>query len=176
MPDLRIIKAAIVIEGAEPRGATRGEAHTVSLVDGTPAALDGVAPVIVVRVVDPERDATRLLRAAEELLPIYRGAPGVVILDSEGAVRGVAPRTDLEQAVLHMRRRDYPALAERLGLRGDYRPPGRRHVPPLRLLAVPPVPTRPRPLGGPRGRSAAPLPAARPTRADGTARPRRGVR
>ena len=130
MSNLNIIKAAVVVEEAEPletmffpKNLVSGGDHTVSLVDGVPAALDGVAPVIVVRVVEPERDTARLLRAAEELLPVYRQVPGVVILDDEDAVRGMVPRTDLERAVLQMRRRDYVALAKGLGLRADYRPP-----------------------------------------------------
>jgi hypothetical protein len=131
MPKLTIIKAAVVVEEVEPRGVMRGEHHIVSLVDGVPAALDGVAPIITVQVVDPERDAGRLLRAAEELLPIYRQAPGVVVLDGEDTVQGIITRADLEKAVLQMRRRDYAALAEGLGLRADYRPPPGDPVPPF---------------------------------------------
>ena len=123
MSRLNIIKPAAVIEDVEVHKAIRGEVHTVSLTRGVPTALDGISPVITVHVVDAERDAARLLRAAGELLPIYREAPGVVILDDEDRVQGVVTRADLERAVLQMHRHDYAALAKRLGLRADYRPP-----------------------------------------------------
>ena len=144
MSNLNIIKAAVVVGEAEPsetrffgKNLVSREGHTVSLAGGVPTALDGVAPVIVVRVVDPERDTARLLRAAEELLPVYRQAPGVVILDGEDMVQGVAPRTDLERAVLQMRRRDYVALAKGLGLRADYRPPAGNMARPFVYWACP---------------------------------------
>ena len=123
MSRLTIMQAVTLVEGPGFHDTVWGAEHTVSLVDGVPVALDGVAPAIAVHVTDPEQDAPRLLRAAEELLPIYRQAPGVVVLDDAGAVQGVVLRADLERSVLHMRRRDYPALARGLGLRGDYRPP-----------------------------------------------------
>jgi hypothetical protein len=123
MTRLNIIKSATIVEGTEPREATRGEAHVVSIIAGVPAALDGVAPTITVRMVDPERDIPRLLRAAEQLLPLNRQAPGVVVVDDAGNVQGVILRRDLEEAVLHMRRRDYAALAKGLGLHVDYRLP-----------------------------------------------------
>jgi len=123
VPKLDIIKSVSIVEGAAP-GEPRPEAtHTVSLVGGEPAALDGVSPAIVVRVADPERDAGRLLRAAEELLPLHRQAPGVIVVGAGGEVQGVIPRPDLEEAVLRMRSGDYVALAKGLGLRADYRIP-----------------------------------------------------
>jgi len=123
MSKLSIIQSATVVEEAEPQEAARGVPYTVSVLGGAPAALNGVSPVITVQVVDPERDAGRLLRAAEQLLPLNREVPGMVILDDADDVQGVVPRPELERAVLRMRRGEYAALAKGLGLRGDYRPP-----------------------------------------------------
>lgn len=123
MPKLTIIEPAVVLEHTESKKSARGEAHIVTLARGTPITLDGVSPVIAVQVGDAERDATRLLRAAEQLLPVYRHAPGVAILDAQGQVQGVISRARLEESVLQMRRGEYPALAKGLGLRADYRPP-----------------------------------------------------
>jgi rubrerythrin len=119
MAKLDIVKP-VAIEGEEP-GQTKG--HTVALVKGEPAAVDGVSPVITVQITDPERDASTLLRAAEELLPIHREAPGIVITDEEDGIEGIVPRTDLEKAVLQMQQREFEALAKGLGLRTAYRPP-----------------------------------------------------
>jgi len=95
--------------------------HTLTLVKGEPAAVDGVPTVITVQITDPERDAATLLRAAEQLLPIHRDAPGIIITDAEGTVEGIVRRDDLEEAVLRMRNREHAALAQRLGLRANYR-------------------------------------------------------
>lgn len=119
MAKLDIVKP-IAMEG-EKLG--RAADHTVSLVNGEPAAVDGVPTVISVQITDPERDAATLLRAAEELLPIYRQAPGIVTMDEEGVVEGIAPRAELEKAVLQMRAHEHAALAEGLGLRRSYRLP-----------------------------------------------------
>lgn len=119
MAELEIVEA-VAIEGEET-GASAS--HTISLVEGEPDAVDGVRAVITVQITDPERDAATLLRAAEQLLPIHREAPGIIITDEEGAVVGIAPRPGLEEAVLRMRGNDYVALAEGLGLRTAYRPP-----------------------------------------------------
>jgi hypothetical protein len=123
MSRLDIIEPVGIDKGEEARKVSRGEVHTVSIVAGEPAAVDGVRPVITVEITDPERDAAKLLRAAEQLLPIFREAPGIVVIDEDGAVQGIAPRSDLEEAVLQMRRNDYVALARGLGLRAAYRPP-----------------------------------------------------
>jgi len=131
MSKLTIIKPAAVVEEEEEREATRGETHTVFLVKGVPSALDGISPVITVRVVDTERDTARLLRAAEQLLPLNRQAPGMVVLDGDGDVQGIIPRPELEEAVLQMRRGEYVTLAKELGLRADYRPPAGDMVSPF---------------------------------------------
>jgi len=73
MARLDIVKP-VAIEGEK---SGRDEEHTVSLVEGRPVAVDGVHTVITVQVTDSERDAATLLRAAQELLPIYREAPGI---------------------------------------------------------------------------------------------------
>jgi len=126
MATLDIVKP-IAIEGEK---SERTAGHTVSLVKGRPAAVDGVRSVITVQVTDPERDAVTLLRAAEQLLPIYREAPGIVITDEGGEVEGVAPRSDMEEAVLQMRSRKYAALAKGLGLRSGFSmPPGLINAP-----------------------------------------------
>ncbi|MBN1485628.1 MAG: hypothetical protein JXA37_13015 [Chloroflexia bacterium] len=122
MPKLSIVKSATILEEAKSNQAVRGEGHIVSLVAGVPHALDGVSPVVAIRVTDPERDAPRLLRAAEQLLPLYREAPGIVLLDEDDSVLGIVPRPELEQAVLQMQRGDYAALAKTLGLRAEYHP------------------------------------------------------
>jgi hypothetical protein len=119
MATLDIVKP-VAIEG---RKSERAADHTVSLVKGEPSAVDGLRPVIIVQITDPERDAATLLRAAEQLLPIYREATGIIIADEEGAVEGLAPRAELEQAVLQMRAHEHAALAKGLGLRERYRPP-----------------------------------------------------
>lgn len=124
MPKLAIVKPAIVVEGKVPKVAhevTPGEGHVVSLIMGLPTALDGISPAITVQVVEPERDAPRLLRAAEHLLALNKEIPGVVIVDEHDAVQGVVPRRELERAVLQMRRGEHAALAKGLGLRADYR-------------------------------------------------------
>jgi hypothetical protein len=123
MPKLDIIEPVAIDKGKEPREVTQGDVHTVSIVAGEPAAIDGVRPVIIVEIADPERDAATLLRAAEQLLPMYRAAPGIVVTGKEGAVEGIVTRSDLEEAVLQMRSQDYAALARGLGLRAAYRPP-----------------------------------------------------
>lgn len=115
MARLDIVKP-VAIEGEK---SGRDEDHTVSLVEGRPVAVDGVRAVITVQVADPERDAATLLRAAQELLPIYREAPGIVVTDEESAVEGVAPRAELEDAVLQMRAHEHAELARGLGLRVD---------------------------------------------------------
>jgi hypothetical protein len=119
MAKLDIVKP-VAIEG-EKSARTKG--HTVSLVKGQPAAVDGVQAVITVQITDPERDAATLLRAAEQLLPIFPQAPGIIVADAEGAVEGIVIRSDLEEAVLQMRAREHTALAKGLGLRAGYRPP-----------------------------------------------------
>lgn len=123
MSKLNISEAIVVSEEAKALGPTRGAGHVVKLVDGVPVTLDGVDPVIAVHIGDDERDVPRLLRAAEELLPLHRQAPGVVILDEQDGIQGVIGRATLERAVLQVRRRDYAGLARGLGLRTDYRPP-----------------------------------------------------
>jgi hypothetical protein len=119
MARLNIVKP-VAIEGEK---SGRAEEHTVSLVEGRPVAIDGVRAVITVQVTDPERDAATLLRAAQELLPIYREAPGIGVTDEKGAVEGIAPRAELEEAVLQMRGHEHAELAKGLGLRAGYRPP-----------------------------------------------------
>jgi hypothetical protein len=119
MARLDIVKP-VAIEGEK---SGRDGEHTVSLVEGRPVAVDGVRAVITVQVTDPERDAATLLRAAQELLPMYREAPGIVVTDEKGAVEGIAPRAELEEAVLQMRGHEHAELAKGLGLRAGYRPP-----------------------------------------------------
>ncbi len=119
MAKLDIVRP-VVIEGEK---SGRAEDHVVSLIEGELAAVDGVRTVITVQITDPERDAATLIRAAEQLLPIYREVPGIIVTDEEGKVEGIVTRADLEEAVLQMRSRDHAALAKRLGLRSDYRPP-----------------------------------------------------
>jgi hypothetical protein len=131
MTEPTLIKSAVVVDEAQAKTATRGPAHVVSLEEGVPVALDGVTPVISIAITDAERDAVRLLRAAEQLLPRYRQVPGVVVLDEAGNVRGVIARDDLEEAVLRMRRGQFTAFAKGMGLRGDYRPPAGDMVAPF---------------------------------------------
>lgn len=124
MSKLAIIRAAVKVETGESRTEkSRKEQHVVSLREGAPVALDGVSPVIIIQVVEPEREAAYLLRAAEHLLPLNREAPGVVLLDESGVVLGVAPRPELERAVLQRLRGDYAALTRSLGLRSAYTEP-----------------------------------------------------
>lgn len=173
MTKLSIIKPVKVVEGLGAPRTTRSASHTVQVIDGVVAAFNGVKPVITVRMVDPERDASRLLRTAEELLPINRQAPGVVILDDDDKVQGVALRVDLEKAVRQMRGGEYTRLARGLGLNAGYKPPAGdivapfvcwrcprcQHVsvplvgheddaPPLCRLHTPPVPMERRTHGG----------------------------
>jgi hypothetical protein len=119
MARLDIVKS-VAIEGEK---SGRDQEHTVSLIEGRPVAIDGVRAVITVQVTDPERDAATLLRAAQELLPIYREAPGIVVTGEKGAVEGIAPRAELEEAMLQMRGHEHAELAKGLGLRAGYRPP-----------------------------------------------------
>jgi hypothetical protein len=114
------IVESVAIEG-ERSGAFAG--HTVSLVEGEPVAVDGVRAVITVQITDAEQDAATLLRAGEQLLPIHREAPGIIVIDAQGGVQGIVPRPELEEAVLRMQCGDYVALAQGLGLRAAYRPP-----------------------------------------------------
>ena len=122
MSQLAIMQPAVVVEGTEADGDVASQPFTVSLVRGVPAALNGVQPVLAIRIADPERDAARLVRAAEQLLPLHREAPGMVILDEVDSVLGVVPRPELEQAVRQMRRGDYVALTRTLGLKDEYHP------------------------------------------------------
>jgi hypothetical protein len=120
MKKLGIVEDVIIVqtEAAE----TRTAGHVVTMEGEVPVALDGVRPVVSVTVADAERDAPRLLKAAEQWLP-FSDLPGIVVLDEGGAVRGVAPRDTLEEAVLQMRRGAQEALAGSLGLRSDYKVP-----------------------------------------------------
>jgi hypothetical protein len=120
MTKLGIVEDVTIVQADAP--ATRKAGHVVTMEGEVPVALDGVRPVVSVTVADAERDAPRLLKAAEQWLP-YSDLPGIVVLDEGGAVRGVAPREALEEAVLQMRRGAQKALAGSLGLRSDYKVP-----------------------------------------------------
>lgn len=124
MTKSELIKPVQLVQAAEVHDHPRDAGNTVSVVDGEPVALNGVAPVLTMRIADPDEDLPQLVRAAEALLPFNRELPGVVALDAEGAIVGAILRADLEEAVLLRRRGDYVALTESLGLDRAYHEPG----------------------------------------------------
>lgn len=130
MSELTIIESAVVVEEGKSPKSELGHNHTVSVAGGTIIALNGTSPAIIVQIEDLEQDTLQLLRAGEELFPIYRDVPGIVVVDTDWKVQGVVARNNLEEAVLQIRQSEYSAMAKDLGLRSGYTPPaGHRTAP-----------------------------------------------
>ena len=115
MTKLPFIKQAKTVDSRDPAAKKTGADFVISLRNGMPIALNNVAPVISVEIANLEQESEHVLQSAELLLPQNRKAPGIVVIDKQGKILGVAPRREMELAVLEFRRGEAAIGGETIG-------------------------------------------------------------